>query len=292
MFLIGLLPLLYIFLPIHSHDTCETLQTCHECIQTPECFWYLGKNVTDSRCFHYNANTTEKYKEHVYNPNSTVNFVKHNLQKRILQLRKNIPVVLEVILTVPHDTILVPDVEHIEIQFTRSTSKHGKIKIEAVKCPENPSKLNQEIHLFTKKSFQNLTLEIELLCTCPCEKPEKSNFNHPQCSGRGTLKCGICKCHSGFGKFCECNQPADPKECFHKNKECSGRGTCMCGVCECDIRENYGERIFGKFCECDNFSCKRFKGKICGGDDHGFCDCGRCMCFPGWKGKNCGSRDN
>ncbi|KYB28697.1 integrin beta-PS isoform X1 [Tribolium castaneum] len=290
--LISLLPLCYFLVPIRSHDSCKDLQTCHECIQEPECSWYLGTNVTVSRCFRNDAKTTGKYKEHVYNPNSTVSFVKHNLQKRILQLRKNVPVVLEVILTVPHDTILLPDVEYIEIEFIRNSSRHGKITVEAVECPENPSQLKQEIHLFTKKSSQNLTLDIELLCKCPCEKPDESYFNHPQCSGRGTLKCGICKCHSGFGKFCECDRPVDTKDCFYKKKECSGRGTCVCGVCNCDKRANYEERIFGKYCECDNFSCKRFRGKVCGGEGHGFCNCDRCFCYPGWGGKNCGTPDN
>lgn len=66
---------------------------------------------------------------------------------------------------------------------------------------------------------------------------------------------------------------------------CSGRGACVCGICECERRISPGEIIYGKYCECDDFSCDRHNGLICGG--HGSCRCGYCVCEPGWTGSDC-----
>ncbi|CAK9304234.1 unnamed protein product [Gordionus sp. m RMFG-2023] len=72
-----------------------------------------------------------------------------------------------------------------------------------------------------------------------------------------------------------------------KGPVCSGRGDCVCGVCECWPRDNPNEIVSGEFCECDNFSCDRYEGKICGGRGRGTCECGSCACAPGWVGEAC-----
>ena len=40
--------------------------------------------------------------------------------------------------------------------------------------------------------------------------------------------------------------------------------------------------VYGDYCECDNFSCDRYKGELCSGEDHGECVCGQCNCRPEW----------
>lgn len=45
----------------------------------------------------------------------------------------------------------------------------------------------------------------------------------------------------------------------------SDRGKCECGQCQCDSRQNTAEKIFGKFCQCDNYSCRTVNGLICSG---------------------------
>lgn len=45
--------------------------------------------------------------------------------------------------------------------------------------------------------------------------------------------------------------------------------------------------ISGRFCECDNNSCQKRRGLLCSGEDHGFCECGKCTCLDGWEGPAC-----
>ncbi|XP_008300423.1 integrin beta-5-like [Stegastes partitus] len=64
---------------------------------------------------------------------------------------------------------------------------------------------------------------------------------------------------------------------------CSGRGECSCNQCLC-YESEFG-KIYGSFCECDDFSCARHKGVLCSG--HGECHCGECKCHAGYVGDNC-----
>ncbi|KAF2902968.1 hypothetical protein ILUMI_03216 [Ignelater luminosus] len=125
--------------------------------------------------------------------------------------------------------------------------------------------------------------------------------NAPECSGGGNYNCGVCECFEQYeGHHCEClrssGSSSDPEDCItpESGLECSGRGACICGQCECELRINPNEAsnylikncvISGKWCECDNFSCDRFMGEICG--SHGKCECGQCFCDLQWIGNAC-----
>lgn len=93
--------------------------------------------------------------------------------------------------------------------------------------------------------------------------------------------------HSEFERSSDC-RPVNSTTTL----DCSGKGQCVCGVCECEKRPNQDEVISGKYCECDNFSCERDKGLLCGGKDHGDCVCGECICKPGWNGTDCTCRSS
>ena len=50
--------------------------------------------------------------------------------------------------------------------------------------------------------------------------------------------------------------------------------------------------VSGEYCECDNFSCDRYDGKLCSGPDNGRCVCGKCECLaeydvPGYTACEC-----
>lgn len=93
--------------------------------------------------------------------------------------------------------------------------------------------------------------------------------------------------HSEFERSSDC-RPVNSTTTL----DCSGKGQCVCGVCECEKRNNPDEVISGKYCECDNFSCERDKGLLCAGKDHGTCECGECICKPGWTGPDCTCRSS
>ncbi|XP_069472449.1 integrin beta-6 [Ambystoma mexicanum] len=132
----------------------------------------------------------------------------------------------------------------------------------------------------------SLEVQLEPHCSCRCQGEAEANSS--KCSsGRGSFGCGVCVCNPGFlGPRCECDETTlitnSCKEA-HGHDSCSGRGGCFCGQCVCYPSE-YG-RIYGPYCECDDFSCLRHKGLMCGG--HGDCECGDCVCHSGWVTEYC-----
>lgn len=167
-------------------------------------------------------------------------------------------------------------------------------------CPADRSQWNKTFQIFPIGLHDHLTVHLEMICECDCEKPGNEEVNSMKCSnGNGTFECGICSCNKNRnGKFCECDasQTSEEKDsgCFNRDeiKECSGVGKCRCGQCMCHLRPNPEEKYSGKFCECNNFSCDKKDGKICSGINHGICDCGVCKCHKGWKGDDCSCRDS
>jgi integrin beta 1 len=169
-------------------------------------------------------------------------------------------------------------------------------------CPENPKDWHTQIHIYPVGINESLTIDLEMLCSCPCEFPGHAGFEEKSslCNNAGTLKCGICECDvQHFGRSCECSNTDIGGDknldmmCRPDNTtliDCNGRGNCVCGQCDCTQRENPDEVYSGKFCECDNFSCDRHNGQLCAGPDHGLCECGECNCKPGWTGPSCDCR--
>nr|XP_023020280.1 integrin beta-PS isoform X1 [Leptinotarsa decemlineata]XP_023020284.1 integrin beta-PS isoform X1 [Leptinotarsa decemlineata] len=173
-----------------------------------------------------------------------------------------------------------------------------KIDIEVLKCPEKRSDYFQTIQIYPVGINESLTIDLEMLCECNCEKPGDRFYleNAPACSHHGTYKCGVCECYPGaFGRHCECtldeiSRNITTTDCIlpgTSGPECSGKGQCVCGRCDCESRTNDNERIYGRYCECDNFSCERHDGELCSGPKHGICDCGVCDCTDDWTGSNC-----
>ncbi|XP_053708367.1 integrin beta-3a isoform X1 [Synchiropus splendidus] len=153
-------------------------------------------------------------------------------------------------------------------------------------CPKEKS---QTFTIKPRGFKDSLQVTIEFACSCNCEA--KAEPNSPSCSqGNGTYECGVCQCHPGrLGPRCECSledySPSDDDNCIQKPgaPACGGRGDCLCGQCSCHANE-FG-RVWGKYCECDDFNCPRFKGLLC--SNNGDCNCGFCQCHAGWKGDNC-----
>ncbi|XP_053309660.1 integrin beta-3 [Spea bombifrons] len=134
-----------------------------------------------------------------------------------------------------------------------------------------------------------LTVTVRFECDCDCQKEEEPDSEICN-NGNGTLSCGVCLCNPGWlGPHCECSEedynPTQQDRCRPKEgaSVCTRRGECVCGQCVCHANDN--GRVWGKYCECDDFSCHRFKGEMCSG--HGQCNCGDCICESDWTGDYC-----
>ncbi|OQV13505.1 Integrin beta-PS [Hypsibius exemplaris] len=172
-----------------------------------------------------------------------------------------------------------------------------ELNVEVDKCPPGPGPHIIPFKVYPVGLDEELTVTLEILCDCDCGIPIP---NAMQCSYNGTYECGICTCPPGtFGKFCECSTDSitgldEEAGCRQGNSSliCSGRGRCVCGQCQCFPRPNSDENVYGKYCECDNFSCDRVNGILCGGPTQGSCECGNCVCKPGWTGTDCGCSES
>lgn len=132
------------------------------------------------------------------------------------------------------------------------------------------------------------TLEILVSAECDCDCQRQVEVNSSKChNGNGSFQCGVCACNPGhMGPHCECGEDTPSTDSCKEapgHPSCSGRGDCYCGQCVCHLSP-YGN-IYGPYCQCDNFSCLRHKGLLCG--DNGDCDCGECLCRDGWTGEYC-----
>lgn len=115
------------------------------------------------------------------------------------------------------------------------------------------------------------SLQVTVDFTCECNCQQSSMPASPSCHhGNGTLECGVCLCDPGrLGPRCECSEgeykPSQQGSCSPnpETPACSGRGDCVCGQCACRSSE-FG-KVWGLYCECDDFSCLRSKGLMCSG---------------------------
>lgn len=172
-----------------------------------------------------------------------------------------------------------------EIEFTAAIS--------LTKCPENETS-NTQIQIRPQGIQDTLTINVKILCECPCEKPDHADFapNAEECSHAGNLTCGICTCNNDrIGRNCECDAikyKSDDNKCLIGNEVCSGKGECVCGQCKC-FEDTNGESFKGKFCECSNYNCPLTNGQLCSGN--GICECGKCDCDENYHGEACECSD-
>ncbi|NWS76085.1 ITB2 protein, partial [Crotophaga sulcirostris] len=161
-----------------------------------------------------------------------------------------------------------------------------KVKVTAKECIKSQSLTIRPLG-FT----DTLTIHLDSNCNCNCN--DKPNPN--DCNGKGSIVCGICSCNSGYmGKNCECDTKGKTSKelegsCRKDNSSliCSGQGDCVCGQCICHTSDVPDKKIYGTFCQCDNMNCEFHNGLLCGGKDHGTCNCGECECTSNYEGSAC-----
>uniref|UniRef100_UPI0037E81545 integrin beta-5 n=1 Tax=Semicossyphus pulcher TaxID=241346 RepID=UPI0037E81545 len=160
------------------------------------------------------------------------------------------------------------------------------VSVEARSCP--PRGTDQSFTIKPVGFKDRLEVSVDYQCDCGCSK--KAQTNSSICSSIGTYNCGTCNCEPGYlGARCECQEGEASSMHLSACREaegkqiCSGRGECSCNQCLC-FESEFG-KIYGSYCECDDFSCARHKGILCSG--HGECHCGECKCHAGYIGDNC-----
>nr|XP_020477373.1 integrin beta-5 isoform X2 [Monopterus albus] len=160
------------------------------------------------------------------------------------------------------------------------------VSVEARSCP--PRGTDQSFTIKPVGFKDRLEVTVDYQCDCGCSR--KAQLNSRICSSIGTYNCGTCLCEPGYlGAHCECQEGEVSSMYLSACREaegkqvCSGRGECSCNQCLC-YESEFG-KIYGSFCECDDFSCPRHKGILCSG--HGECHCGECKCHAGYIGDNC-----
>ncbi|XP_028992446.1 integrin beta-5 [Betta splendens] len=160
------------------------------------------------------------------------------------------------------------------------------VSVEARGCP--PRGADQTFTIKPVGFKDLLEVAVDYQCDCGCSRT--AQLNSSICSSTGAYHCGTCRCEPGFlGAHCECQEGEAGAAYLSGCREaegkqmCSGRGECSCNQCLCFDSE-FG-KIYGSFCECDDFSCARHKGVLCSG--HGECHCGECNCLAGFIGDNC-----
>lgn len=169
------------------------------------------------------------------------------------------------------------------------------VSVTANTCPDDHNKGDK--FSVTVPGFGDVEIDVNYICECGCDAKDVE-INSPKCNKTGDFKCGICNCDEGrFGNQCQCDSETqeDDTLCIKPNSTdhevCSGLGSCVCGKCACNELSDRTKKIYGTYCQCNNFGCDRFNGKICGGPERGTCKCGACECKGIYMGENCGEKN-
>jgi len=175
-----------------------------------------------------------------------------------------------------------------------------EVEVQVSECPERRKDWRKQIRITPVGLTEELVVNLELNCECPCEQSGQGAANSAVCDSNGTFECGACTCNKGhYGKKCECDgstlQSEDYNESCRLNNStltCEGRGYCQCGECQCNPI-NSGQpgklvyRYSGSHCQCNDYNCDYYNEQRCAGPTRGQCVCGKCDCKPGFKGSAC-----
>ncbi|XP_056375705.1 integrin beta-8 [Hyla sarda] len=180
-------------------------------------------------------------------------------------------------------TAICPDgSRHSGIEGCRNVQSNDKVLFNVTVTMDTCDVEGGHNYIILKPIGFNETVKVKIhrSCTCQCNSPLRHKDKcvtevHPDCPG---VPCRDSNCSLGEKEYQSENCKQSPSE-----SECSGRGTCLCGKCYCS-KTKLG-KIYGKYCEIDNFSCPYNLGKLCSGN--GECYNGDCKCHSGWEGDRC-----
>ncbi|XP_038653377.1 integrin beta-8 isoform X1 [Scyliorhinus canicula] len=140
-------------------------------------------------------------------------------------------------------------------------------------------------YIILKPVGYNETTVISVSSTCACQCKGPKGYTAGRCFNKELdPDCRLCQCEDKVTNS-SCNEQCLIENCrqYKEQPACSNRGICNCGKCLC-YQTRLG-RVFGRYCELDNFSCPYHQGRLCAGN--GECKGGECQCYAGWEGESC-----
>lgn len=62
-------------------------------------------------------------------------------------------------------------------------------------CSKNPKDWLETFQIYPVGINESLTIDLEMICGCPCESPAHPDYEiaSSKCNGTGIYKCGICE---------------------------------------------------------------------------------------------------
>uniref|UniRef100_H3DQE2 Integrin beta n=1 Tax=Tetraodon nigroviridis TaxID=99883 RepID=H3DQE2_TETNG len=165
----------------------------------------------------------------------------------------------------------------IEIPAKISPNTYFKITFGLRSCPDDGQDEHVNVLVRPVGYNESTVVRIHSKCGCGCGATKRCNDDSQTlCSGMQDSKKvsnpNLTDSDRGLNWSCR-PEAADV--------DCSGRGVCECGRCVCDRT-----KVYGKYCEMDDFSCPYHGGLLCGG--RGTCVLSECACADGWTGESCG----
>ncbi|XP_051641877.1 integrin beta-8 isoform X2 [Manacus candei] len=128
----------------------------------------------------------------------------------------------------------------------------------------------------------NETTVVNVQRSCACQYGDSTNHKRVWADETSDSKQSHCSDNN-----CSSNREDTlPSERCRQHQDqpiCSGQGNCIDGKCFC--YKNKLGKVYGKYCEMDDFSCPYHQGNLCSGN--GECEGGKCKCFAGWEGDRC-----
>ncbi|XP_023172973.1 integrin beta-nu isoform X2 [Drosophila hydei] len=163
--------------------------------------------------------------------------------------------------------------------------------------PENGA-LNHKIRVEEASLNEYMDIDVELQRPCPCVEQTEPDDEYArfQCDNQGYLNCGMCVCDEGWaGTFCNC--PTDPSNATTNEallRTCRQPLDKKGESLSSDVCSNHGE------CECGSCICDPgYMGNFCEclecidcDEDRAECYCGQCVCKYGWSGTQCNCKES
>lgn len=130
-------------------------------------------------------------------------------------------------------------------------------------CPDDGEDEDVKVMVRPVGYNESTVVRIHSKCHCSCG-PTRRCHDDNQSPCRETQNSSKQEQRPDYGLIKDSNRDSNWNcRAEGSDADCSGRGVCECGRCVCE-QSRLG-KIYGKYCEMDDFSCLYEEGLLCGG---------------------------